>query len=67
MNDQELYEHKQTHTKANSWWVNDARGIPLCRVCDDCEEKAMSTYKPEVLGSFGRYEDAVEETIEEDY
>jgi hypothetical protein len=32
-----------------SWWEHDARGIPLCRVCEDCREKKLSRYRPEVL------------------
>lgn len=61
---QNLNEHRMNHTKANSWWMNDVRGIPLCRVCDDCERVARSTYRPEVTGERGRYEDVVEERIE---
>ncbi len=63
MTREELSTHRQTHTKQNSWWMNDARGIPLCRVCDECIAAAKKTYKPEVLGE-GRYEDAVEEPVE---
>ena len=37
------------HTKQNSWWVNDARGIPIGRVCEKCEEEVLSRYRPEVL------------------
>lgn len=64
--EQNLREHTLDHTRENSWWVTDVRGIPLCRVCDSCEEVALSRYKPEVLGRYGNYEDAVEEQIEED-
>ncbi len=66
MTSDELREHKITHTKANSWWLNDARGIPLSRVCGECIDAVEATYKPEVLGKSGRYEDAVEERIEEE-
>ena len=62
-----LSAHRQNHTKQNSWWMNDAIGIPLCRVCDDCIEAAKSCYKPEVLGEYGNYFDVVEEQIEDDY
>lgn len=62
-----LQEHRMEHTKANSWWEHDVRGIPLCRVCDECEKVALKQYKPEVLGHGGKYEDAVEEQIEADY
>lgn len=64
MTREELSAHRQTHTKANSSWMNDARGIPLCRVCSECRDAARKTYKPEVLGERGRYEDVVEEPIE---
>ena len=58
--------HKRTHTKENSWWMKDAKGIELCRVCDDCADAAKSFYAPEVLGERGRYEDVVDEQIEPD-
>ena len=61
-----LSVHKQTHTKQNSWWMNDAKGIPLSRVCDDCVAATKSIYAPEVLGERGNYEDVVEEQIEPD-
>lgn len=64
--DEELRKHREQHTKENSWWMNDAKGIPLCRVCDECEREARSKFKPEVLGESGNYEDEVEEPIEED-
>lgn len=32
-----------------SHWVNDARGIPLCRTCPDCHDKKMERYRPDVL------------------
>ncbi len=32
-----------------SWWANDARGIPLARVCDRCEKAKLAKYRPEVL------------------
>lgn len=32
-----------------SYWRKDARGIPLCRTCDDCHEKRMAGYRPDVL------------------
>lgn len=47
----------------NSWWENDARGIPLARVCTECKEKKLSVYRPEVLTN-SQYE--ADEPIEED-
>lgn len=32
-----------------SYWQADARGIPLCRTCDDCHDRKMSGYRPDVL------------------
>ena len=36
-------------SKLHSWWENDARGIPLCRVCDKCKKEKLAGYRPEVL------------------
>jgi hypothetical protein len=33
----------------DSHWVNDARGIPLTRVCEKCEKEKLSKYRREVL------------------
>ena len=32
-----------------SFWRYDARGIELCRTCDDCHDDRMKQYRPEVL------------------
>lgn len=32
-----------------SRWQFDARGIELCRTCEDCHEEKMAGYRPEVL------------------
>jgi len=47
-----------------SWWENDARGIPLARVCDKCRKRKLAGYRPEVLTD-SRYECC--EAIEGDY
>jgi len=53
------------HTKENSWWEYDARGIPLCRVCDNCKAAKLAAYRPDVLTD-SNYE--ADEPIEpEDY
>lgn len=52
------------HTRENSWWEHDARGIPLGRVCDDCEEAFLAKYRPEVLTD-SNYD--ADEAIEGDY
>jgi hypothetical protein len=41
---------RMMHTKDDgSWWANDARGIPLARVCAKCRAAKLSGYRPEVL------------------
>lgn len=48
-----------------SWWMYDARGIPLARVCLECKYEKLSRYRPEVLTNSNYYAD---EPIEaEDY
>lgn len=63
----QLHFHRQSHDKTNSWWARDARGIELCRVCDECEHLLPELYEPEVLGLRGTYEYVVEENIEPDF
>lgn len=36
-----------------SSWECDARGIPLCRTCEDCHDKKMARYRPDVLSDPG--------------
>jgi hypothetical protein len=48
---------------AYTWWEQDARGIPLCKVCDDCVDEKLSKYRPEVLTSAAYWAD---EEIEPD-
>ena len=53
------------HQKGDgSWWTNDAQGIPLCRVCDECEIAKLSTYRPEILNGYNQSD--VDEPIEPD-
>lgn len=41
------------HTNGDgSWWAHDAQGIPLCRVCDKCEQYRLSKYRPEILTGY---------------
>ena len=47
----------------NSWWLYDCYGIPLDRVCSECEEKTRARYIPE---TFTGYRHLVEEAIEPD-
>ena len=39
-------------SKEPSWWAHDAQGIPLCRVCDYCEQEKLSRYRPEILTGY---------------
>lgn len=48
----------------DSYWQNDARGIPLCRTCDTCHDEKMKRYRPEVLSDSSYYAD---ECIDDDY
>lgn len=48
-----------------SWWEVDARNIPLDRVCEDCIEKKLAKYRPEVLTD-SQY-DTYGEQVDEDY
>jgi Zn-finger protein len=46
-----------------SSWQYDARGIELCRTCEDCHQVKMASYRSDVLRN-PRYE--ADEQIEED-
>lgn len=35
-----------------SWWIRDAQGIPLCRVCEKCEKAQLAKYRPEILTGY---------------
>ena len=37
------------HPGGYSWEEYDARGIFLCRVCDECQETKLSRYRRDVL------------------
>ena len=52
-----------THEGEYSWFEHDARGIPLCKVCDKCKEAKLSIYRPEILTD-PQY-DLMGETLEE--
>lgn len=46
-----------------SYWISDARGIPVARACEDCESSKKSGYRPEVFAD-SHY--AADEPIEEE-
>jgi hypothetical protein len=48
----------------SSWWENDAKGIPLCRVCNKCCKEKLSAYRPEILTGYSQED--VDEPIETD-
>jgi hypothetical protein len=31
------------------WWLTDARGIPVARVCKACVAKVKAKYRPEIF------------------
>jgi hypothetical protein len=51
-------------SEERSWWVNDAKGIPLVRVCKRCKKVKLSRYRPEILSGYDQSD--VSESIEED-
>tara|TARA_R100001594_G_C3988062_1_gene251738 strand:- start:425 stop:628 length:204 start_codon:yes stop_codon:yes gene_type:complete len=46
----------------DAWFVNDYQGIPLARVCDDCEPEKLSRFRPEILTGYDQSD--VDEPIE---
>ena len=52
------------HEGQYSWWEYDARGIPLCKVCDLCAQAKLSQYRPEILTGYTQAD--VDEPIEEE-
>ena len=46
------------------YWINDAQGIPLCKVCHDCQTERLKQYRPEILSGYSQ--DDVCEPIEPD-
>lgn len=50
------------HTKHESYWVKDARGIELAKVCDKCKKEVLARFRPDVLDNPNYWSD---EDIEE--
>lgn len=63
MTREQLQAHLSSHTKENSWWLLDAKGIEVTRVCAECIGAVKSRYKPEIF-DVNQYENVVEEPIE---
>jgi len=45
----EEWDSRHVCQPESSWKEYDARGIYLCTVCDECEERKLSKYRPDVL------------------
>jgi len=51
------------HEKGDgSWWENDAQGIPLARVCNECRKAKLGRFRPEILRAYSQAD--VDEPIE---
>lgn len=62
----EISEDCHNHTRGDgSWWEHDARGIPLCRVCDTCKAAKLDKYDPRIFEWYTQAD--FDEQIEEDY
>ena len=60
-------EHACLHGELSSepsWWVNDAQGIPLARVCHACKAAKLSRFRPEILSGYDQND--VDEPIDSD-
>lgn len=60
-------ERERTHkckdgyrTSTDSYWLYDAKGIPLRRVCHLCREHHISTYNPNIFNPDYRVEEVVD-------
>ena len=40
------------YSEEYAWWVSDGQGIPLAKVCGDCQEEKLSRYRPEILKGY---------------
>ncbi len=49
------------------YWLNDAHGIPLCKVCPSCEAQARKKYNPAIFRHYTSYDLDAGEQIEPDY
>lgn len=39
-------------SEKDSWWENDAQGIPLARVCEDCINAKLKGFRTEILTGY---------------
>jgi hypothetical protein len=50
------------HTRNDgSYWVNDARGIPLARVCHKCRDQKLTKYRKDVQTDSNYWADEIVE------
>lgn len=52
------------HSRPESYWLNDAQGIPVARVCQRCEAAVKARYRPEIFTGYSQRD--VDEPIESD-
>ena len=48
-------------TNGGSYWVNDARGIPLARGCSKCRTQKLSKYRKDVRTDSNYWADEIVE------
>jgi hypothetical protein len=53
---------KDGNPKSGGFWVKDAQGIELAKVCEICEKEKLSAYRPEILTGYNQSD--VDEKIE---
>ena len=55
------------HPNIHTLWtrVEDAQGIPLVRVCDECVDEKLAKYRPEILTGYSQAD--VDEPIEPEW
>jgi hypothetical protein len=59
-----MKESCRQHTEGDgSHWARDAQGIPLVRVCVECKDEKLRTYRPEILSGYSQAD--VDEPIED--
>lgn len=50
------------HTREESYWLYDAQGIPVARVCHRCEAAQRAKFRPEIFTGYTQAD--VDESIE---
>jgi hypothetical protein len=52
------------HTREDSYWLYDAQGILIARVCASCKATVKARYRPEIFTGYSQAD--VDERIDED-